>query len=259
MVKLKKYNVVLKHFVLFLTFLSIISCASHKIYVTHIDGKQVGVTTANPQTQEIEDFVKPYRENIDKDLSAVLAYAPETIDKSKGQWQTTIGNLLADVTLQRGNLVFEKRENKHIDICLLNHGGIRAGIPKGNVTARTAYEIMPFENSLLVIGLRSDQIKEIANYIIKDKKPHPLSGMTFTVGKDNVAKNIMVNGKPLKDDSIYYVATSDYLANGGDNMNFFKSGIKTYDLDYKLRNLLIDYFKEVDTIPVINDKRIFTE
>jgi hypothetical protein len=42
-------------------------------------------------------------------------------------------------------------------------------------------------------------------------------------------------------------------------MNFFKKGIQKYDLDYKLRVILIDYFKEVDTIPVINDIRITEE
>jgi hypothetical protein len=42
-------------------------------------------------------------------------------------------------------------------------------------------------------------------------------------------------------------------------MNFFKKGIQKYDLEYKLRNILIDYFKEVDTIPVIKDIRITEE
>jgi len=55
------------------------------------------------------------------------------------------------------------------------------------------------------------------------------------------------------------VGTNDYLSNGGDNMNFFKKGVQKFDLDYKLRNILIDYFKEVDTIPVVNDIRITVE
>jgi hypothetical protein len=42
-------------------------------------------------------------------------------------------------------------------------------------------------------------------------------------------------------------------------MSFFSKGIQTYDLNYKLRNILIDYFKEVDTIPVINTTRISVE
>jgi hypothetical protein len=55
------------------------------------------------------------------------------------------------------------------------------------------------------------------------------------------------------------VGTNDYLSNGGDNMNFFKKGVQKFDLEYKLRNILIDYFKEVDTIPVIKDVRITVE
>jgi 2',3'-cyclic-nucleotide 2'-phosphodiesterase (5'-nucleotidase family) len=141
----------------------------------------------------------------------------------------------------------------------LNSGGIRAILPKGNVTSRTAFEIMPFENSLVVMALKGEQIFELVDYFITTQKPHPLSGITFTIGKDKLAKNILVQGKPVEKDTIYYVATNDYLSNGGDNMNFFKKSIQKYDLDYKLRNVLIDYFKEVDTIPVIKDVRVSVE
>ena len=161
--------------------------------------------------------------------------------------------------MKRGNVVFNMREKKNIDICLLNHGGIRSILPKGNVTARTAFEIMPFENTMVVIALKEEQIFELVDYFIAEKKPHPLSGITFTIDKNKTAKNILVQGKPIEKDKIYYVGTNDYLSNGGDNMNFFKKGIEKFDLDYKLRNILIDYFKEVDTIPVINDTRITVE
>ncbi len=259
MVNLKKYNGVLKLFVIFLTLFFIVSCAKQSYYVSKIEGKRITITDKETQNQQIENYVKPYREHINKDLDNILAYCPETLDKSDGKWQTTIGNLMADVTLQRGNLVFKSREKKDINLCILNNGGIRAILPKGNVTTRTAYEIMPFENSLVVIALKGEQILEMVDYFIATQKAHPLSGITFTIGKDNVAKNILVQGKLVEKDTIYYVATNDYLSNGGDNMNFFKKGIQKYDLDYKLRNVLIDYFKEVDTIPVIKDVRVSVE
>ena len=180
MVKLKKYNGFLKHFVIFLTLFFIISCSQKNYTLTKIEGKQIPVTENNTQTAEIENFIAPYRNHINKDLDSVLAYCPETLDKSIGKWQTNIGNLLADVCLQRGNLVFKSREKKDIDLCFLNHGGIRAILPKGNVTTRTAFEIMPFENNLVVLSLKGEQILEMTSYIIKEKKPHPLSGMTFT-------------------------------------------------------------------------------
>jgi 2',3'-cyclic-nucleotide 2'-phosphodiesterase (5'-nucleotidase family) len=258
MVNLKKYNGVFKLFVIFLTLFFVVSCSKQQYQVTKIEGKRIPISQKEVQISDpkIDNFIKPYREHINKDLDSVLAYCPETLDKSSGKWQTTIGNLMADVTLMRGNLVFAARENKKIDICLLNSGGIRSILPKGNVTTRTAFEIMPFENTLIIIALKGEQILELVNYFIAEKKPHPLAGITFTIEKDNVASAILVQGKPIVKDQIYYVATNDYLANGGDSMDFFKKGVEKYDLNYKLRNILIDYFKAVDTIPVIRDTRI---
>lgn len=258
MVKLKNYNALLQHFVIFLTFIFLVSCGEQKTYVTKIEGKKIGITDQYKASPSIEEIIKPYRENIDKDLNIVLAYAPETLDKS-GEWQTPIGNFLADITLQRSNSIFNSREKKNIDICLLNHGGVRSIILKGDITARSAFEIQPFENTAQVIGLKSEQILEIIDYIIKEKKPHPISGMTFIIDKNNVSKNILIQGKPLDDNKIYYIVTSDYLVNGGDNMNFFKKGVEKYDLDYKLRNIIIDYFKEIDTIKANSDIRILKE
>ncbi|WP_417941990.1 5'-nucleotidase C-terminal domain-containing protein [Flavobacterium sp. RS13.1] len=259
MVKLKKYNVFLKLFVIFLTFLFALSCSKKNYHLNKIEGKQLPITEKSNQTPEIENFIKPYRDHINKDLDSVLAYCPETLDKSVGKWQTNIGNLIADICLQNGNKVFKIREKKDIDFCLLNHGGIRAILPKGNVTTRTTFEIMPFENNLVVLALKGDQILEMTSDIIKQKKAHPLAGMTFTISKDNTAKNIQIQGKPLDITKTYYVTTNDYLANGGDSMNFFLKATQKYDLNYKLRNVLIDYFKEADTIPIPKDIRITEE
>ena len=258
MVNLKKYNVFSRDFVLFLTFLLSVSCGTPKNYITKIEGKEIVVTNEHKEVAEIENFIKPYKDHIDTELNIVLAYSPQTLDKT-GVWQTPIGNLLADITLQRGNLVFNSREKKDLDLCLLNNGSIRSILPKGNVTLKTAFEIMPFENSAIVVTLKSEQILEMVNYIISEKKPHPISGIQFTIDKNNQPKNILIQGKPLENNTLYNVVTSDYLANGGDKMDFFKKGTAIYDLDYKLRNIIIDYFKEIDTIPLINDKRILIE
>lgn len=258
MVKLKNSALVLKSFGLLLTFFILVSCSQQKNFVTKIEGKKIGITEAQTGSAAIENFIKPYREKIDNDLNQVLVYNPENLEKTKGEWQTNIGNFLADITLSRSNKVFQLREKKSIDICILNHGGIRSILPKGNLTARNAYEVMPFENAAVVMELKGTQIIEMVNYVIGEKKPHPLKGITFTIDKNNTAKNILVQGKPVDNNTLYYVVTSDYLANGGDNMTFFKEG-KRYDIDYKLRNLMIDYFKEADTINYDNSIRITKE
>jgi 2',3'-cyclic-nucleotide 2'-phosphodiesterase (5'-nucleotidase family) len=119
---------------------------------------------------------------------------------------------------------------------------------------------MPFENSLIIVGLNGKEIKTLAEFIIKEKKPHPLHGMKIYIDKNtSTIKKIEINNQPLNENQLYYVATSDYLANGGDNMTFFKESTIKYDMEYKLRNMMIDYFKKVDTIPNITTEKIILE
>jgi len=246
----------MKHFVLIITFSLLLFGCKTSYEIVKIEGKQIGVSDPTAEQPELENFIKPYREHINKDLDSVLAFCPETLDKSKGEWQTNIGNFMADVCLSGSNKIFSKRYNKSIDLCLLNHGGIRSIIPKGNVTTRTAFEVMPFENNMVVIALKGSQINELVAHIIKEKKPHPLSGMKLILDRNLLVKSIMIQDKELDLNAIYYVATSDYLANGGDNMQFFLTNEGVFDLDYKIRNILIDYFKEVNTVEASSVPRI---
>ena len=260
MVNVKKKKYYLRYFVILLTFTLIASCKSKINHLYEIQGKQININESFETDAEIDAFVSPYKNHINKDLDSVLAYNPITQDKSKGKWETNIGNFFAETTLLMSNPIFLQRENKTIDICILNHGGIRAVIPKGNVTTRTAYEIMPFENSIVVLTLDGKAIAELANYMILDKKPHPLAGIKIFLEKDEkTIKRIEINQQPLDQNKIYYVLTSDYLANGGDNMIFLKSSSKNFDLDYKLRNVFIDYFKRVDSIPNLTEPKIIIE
>lgn len=250
---------ILHYFIACFVFLNIISCGNSTYYVTKIEGKRTTITNEHVANAEIENYIKPYREHIDADLNTVLAYCPETLDKSKGKWQTNIGNFLADISVEKSNPIFEKRFQKSIDFCLLNNGGIRTIIPKGNVTARNAYEVMPFENSAVIVALKGTEVVTLCKYIIVEKKPHPISGITFTINKNQEPQNIKVKDNNLDLNKTYYVLTSDYLSNGGDNMTFFKLATEKFDIDYKLRNILIDYFKEVDTLIINNSIRITEE
>ena len=55
------------------------------------------------------------------------------------------------------------------------------------------------------------------------------------------------------------MVTNDYLALGGDNMKFFTKATNKYDMDYKLRNVLLAYFSKNNPLPVITTKHIIEE
>jgi 2',3'-cyclic-nucleotide 2'-phosphodiesterase (5'-nucleotidase family) len=260
MVKVKKNKTIISYFVFLLTFFVFLACQTQHDVVYEIKNKQINVNEKVESEQTIEHFVTPYRNHITSDLAQVLAFNPIDQDKSKGEWETNIGNLFAQSTFELANPVFQKKENKILDGCILNHGGIRAMIPKGNVTTRTAFNIMPFENSVVVVGLSGNEIIDLAHYFLKEKKPHPLYGIViFTDATASMVKKVEINQQEVHPNKVYYIATSDYLANGGDNMFFLKNSTIKYDLDYKLRSLFIDYFTKVDTLPNLTAKHVIKE
>ncbi len=245
----------LTHFIFLLYFFNLYSCKLSKLELKKIEGKQIQITENQLIDPEIEAYIKPFRDNIQKDLDSVLAYSVNTYSKSEGELNTAIGNFMADAVYNEANPIFNNRAGKSIDMVLLNHGGIRSILSKGNITKRTAYQLMPFENSIVVVALKGNQIDSLVNYLIKRKRAHPISKLKLTINENNKIVEVKIKGKDIEPGKVYFVATNDYLYNGGDSMTFFKPNDGLYVLNYKIRNALIDNFKKTDTInPTIDDR-----
>lgn len=248
--------------ILFTIFLSLllVSCKNQELQVTQIKGEQLTIKDSIPANDTIEAFIAPYRDRIAEEMDSVLAIAPNHLDKSDGDLNTAIGNMMADAIMEMANPVFQKRTGKSIDVVLLNHGGIRSTISKGEVTTRTAFQVMPFENEVVVAKLSGKDIQKMIDYLVEGQTAHPIAGMQLVLNRDNSVEKAIVQGKPIEPEGTYFVATNDYLFEGGDNMNFFSAAEDPVFLDYKIRNLLIDYFKKKDTIaPVIDSRFIRTQ
>ncbi|WP_366125140.1 5'-nucleotidase C-terminal domain-containing protein [uncultured Winogradskyella sp.] len=224
--------------------------------MSKIEGNRIEIDETITTDSDVENFIAPFRENVNKNLDSIISYAPETYSKSDGEFNTTIGNLIADAVFEESNPIFSKRTGNTIDFVLLNHGGIRSIISQGNISIRTAFEVMPFENSVVVVALKGEQIYMMIDYLARAKRAHPVSEhLQLTLTKNFEISFVAVNGKPIDKAATYYVATNDYLYNGGDSMNFFHPNDSLYILDYKIRNVLIDNFKKKDTLNPKRDNR----
>lgn len=234
--------------------LSVLSCSQSSQHLITVKSQQVQISDTLQNDKSLEDFIAPYRKRIKAEMDEVLAYTPEAMLKSDFKFNTPIGNMMADAVMEMANPIFNKRTGNSIDMALLNYGGIRSGINAGAITTRTAYNIMPFENEVVVAELNSDEFKALVNYLVRGKTAHPISGLQIILDAKGHLQSVKVNGNQIENKS-YYVATSDYLLTGGDQMEFFKAAKSTTSLNYKLRNVLIDYFKMKDTIAPIRDNR----
>jgi len=198
--------------IFFLTCLSIIlftSCKSK--YLSKIEGRQIAITDSLETNQSIEDYIKPYRIQINKSLDSVISYAKDTYSKADGHLNTAIGNMMADAVYEESNPVFKSRTGHDIDFVLLNHGGIRSIVSKGNITTRTAYNVMPFENSVVVVKMKGSKVNELVDYLVREQRAHPVHGLQIIVDEELQLKSALVNDKAIDANSTYYVATNDYL------------------------------------------------
>lgn len=245
----------MKRYLLFLLLIAGSCKFSGNYTPTRIEGKQLEITSAIKANDSLEAFIAPYKNYIDREMDEVLAYVPYNLDKTDGKYNTAIGNLMADALMELSNPIFNKRTGENIDIVLLNFGGIRSSIARGDITTRTAFQVMPFENEVVVAALNGEAVREMIHYLIDSGNAHPVAGIELQLEEDNSIRKVLIQGDPLVYSRTYHVATNDYLLQGGDNMIFFSRALEVTNLDYKIRNLLIDYFKQQDTLTPVRDQR----
>ncbi len=192
-------------------------------------------------------MIAPYKQKLDAQMNEIIGEAEETLTKELPDG--SLGNFVADACLS-----YAQNNNTTADFCVLNSGGVRIpAIQKGPITIGKIYELMPFDNMIEVVELDGNACKELFTWIAKWKGA-PVSGIELMLANGE-ATNVKIKGEPFNESKTYFVATTDYVANGGDGATMFAKGKRTSN-NYKLRDAIIDYVKNKQTIKANNNGRI---
>lgn len=233
--------------------LMILEACAPKIYQVQKSefSENMSITADLGEDETINALIAPYKRELQETMDKTISYTP--IDLPKDGFNSPLANLNCDMVLEESNLIYEKKHNQKIDICVLNWGGIRRSFTAGDLTVKNVFELMPFENEVVVITLSGKQILELVKYMSESSVGHPLSGIQFVSNDEN---SILINGEKFDPNKNYTVVTNDFLQKGGDQMNFFENPISSENLGIKQRDLMMNYFGKHDTIHVNLDKRI---
>ena len=238
----------------FFSFL-IIACKNNSYEVSKINAKQLKIVNEVKQDSSIIQLFTPYKKKMTNEITKSLSFSPKILERTDGNLQSTLGNLVADLSYEKANELFKNKTGKTVDFSMSNYGGIRAAIMKGDVTVSNAFELMPFDNTIVVVELNYDKIKALFNYFVAKKRAHPLSkNIQLTIKNDSY--NVLINGKAIKKDRTYFVATSNYLQKGGDGMIFFSEPESLFDSNFLIRDAIVDYFESKDTLSANLDNRV---
>jgi len=185
----------------------------------------------------LKQFLQPYADNVNKTMNDVVGVADISLEKK--QPEGTLGNFMVDAFF---SMAAEKYNTK-VDAAFLNFGGIRLPqLPAGNVTTGKVFELMPFDNLLILQKLKGNVLQQLLD-LGASKGGWPVAGITMQI-KDKKAVNVIIGGKPLDPDAVYTTVNSDFMANGGDNADMLRD-VPQITNGYLMRDAIFDYIKKL--------------
>ncbi|MGD1839302.1 MAG: 5'-nucleotidase C-terminal domain-containing protein [Thermonemataceae bacterium] len=206
----------------------------------------------------IAAYIQPFKEKLEAKMNREIGQAAQPLPKKKdiSEWESSLGNFVADLILMEA----QKATKTTIDMGVITFGGLRTSLPAGAIQVRHIYELMPFENELLVIHVNASTVKQLFDYFVSRKNTAIANTKVYIT--QNTLAEVLVDEKPLTDRT-YTIAISDYLANGGDDMHFLEERSKTETLNIKLRDAIIQHIEGLqvkeEMIKVVAEKRVIVK
>ncbi len=204
-----------------------------------------------PEDPDVAARVTPYRAELKEIMERPLTTSTAVMPMEKPE--SALGNLMADILRHEANTAFEEE----VHIALMNGRGLRITLPEGTIRVRTIYELMPFENHIAVLQFTGTQLAALADEIAR-YGGEPISGMHF-VFHNGQARDIEVNGQPLDLERHYWLATNNWMANGGGELPTLWSPRNRVDLPVLIRDAFIEHLDGLTRLEPRLDGRIREE
>ncbi|WP_370400684.1 bifunctional metallophosphatase/5'-nucleotidase [Sulfitobacter sp. JB4-11] len=188
-----------------------------------------------------------------KPLEEIRSKVVTSIDKPLGgdrevcrSQECSMGTLIADAMLARV-------ADQGIQVAIQNGGGIRASIDAGEVTMGEVLTVLPFQNTLSTFQVTGEvllaALENGVSQVEEGAGRFPqVAGMTYAFDASAEAgsrvSDVMVGGAPLEMDKVYGVVSNNYVRNGGDGYDMFKTAANAYDFGPDLADVTAEYLAE---------------
>jgi 5'-nucleotidase len=164
--------------------------------------------------------------------------------------ESPLGNLIADAL----------RRSTGADVALMNSGGIRSELPRGDLTYGDLFAVSPFDNyPAMVIMTGAQLIEVLRNTTTGARGIMQVSGIKYTFdaskkGLERFVGATLDDGRPLEPEKLYSVIMPDFIAMGGDGadavMNAIPKDRITIHYAAPLRDVLVAELKKLNGEPL---------
>lgn len=225
-------NFKLTNCLLLLLFFTISAC-NINYHIVKSNREEQNINSSLAVDSAIIKTYLPYKVQLDAEMNKVIGYTEVELTKQSDLPQSVLGNFFADAVLNQA-----KKIDSTIDFTVpTTKGGLRNNIATGEITVAKVFELMPFENELVLYTLKGEDVLNLLNFIAKTNG-QPVAGLKMNIN-DGKPENISINGKDFNVNQTYQVLTSDYIASGGDGAVGFATPIARKSLGLKVRDALL--------------------
>jgi 2',3'-cyclic-nucleotide 2'-phosphodiesterase (5'-nucleotidase family) len=214
---------------------------------------------------EVVKLAEPYDRQTQEWLERVVAQSPEELTAEEARFRdTAILDLIQKVQLEAGKA----------DVSMVASFNQQARIAKGPVTVRDVTELYVYENTLVVLEVTGQQLKDALEHSAKyyntyeaGKTPRELINERIPAYNFDVAEgvsydldiskpigsriqNLRFKGQPLSMTRKLRLATNNYRVNGGGGYTMYKNAPVVYRSSEEIRELMVDWLERNKTIPI---------
>lgn len=175
----------------------------------------------------IRKFLAPYTESLDSINRTVVGYS--AMDFINSSSTGAFPNWTADFGRWYGNLLLDSLrltnpDLPRLDFAIMNVGGIRNPIKKGDVTLSNIYNTFPFSNKYVIMEISGKDILDVFR-VAASKGGEAVSREVLVVSdSDRKLRHAFVDYKEIDPERKYIVGTIDYVAWGNDDMISMANG-----------------------------------
>jgi 2',3'-cyclic-nucleotide 2'-phosphodiesterase (5'-nucleotidase family) len=244
---------------------------SHNYVLDEINGATVMIPGSNGQAVGVCDLtVDPVAGRVvERRARIVSTYADEVTPDSTmaarvAGWNGHVAALAAQPvgfnsrTLSRGrngestlgDLVTDAmRAESKADLAFTNSGGLRADLPAGVITKGSVYEVIPFDNTLVVVKLTGVEVRGMLEEGLGHGRVSQQSGLRyrFDLSRPPGRRLLSVSlrdSSALDDARTYFVVVNNFMATGGDNYDTLARAKEQTDTGVLMRDALEHFIAE---------------
>jgi 2',3'-cyclic-nucleotide 2'-phosphodiesterase (5'-nucleotidase family) len=199
----------------------------------------VPVLDSIPEDEAVAKVIAPLSLELRASFGKELVMAPQGLFRGRSGEENLLGYWVADLMRERAQQIV----GAPVRFAITNSGGLRGNIRPGVVKIADIYEVMPFENEMVVAEYTGAEILEIVKAGILRRAGEPCSGIKAKVVGTVEKPEFTItwsDGSPIDPQETVKVALTDYLLSSGDGLSALQRGRRPLTTGIPLRDLLLD-------------------